>query len=213
MFFGSQGVQVQETGPLERPPRSRPQQRRSRDKLDRILAASAKLLEEIPYDELGTKLIAEHAGVSVGGLYRFFPDKESIAEALLVGWLDKMVEILKKASAAELPEQPCAFIGQTIDAYAEFFRRHPGFREVFCHAQYSPELKQAKRRKDEALATLLHDVLTVRYQLSGPGLGTSCGIAVRVGYYLLDLGFRENPDGDLEIIEEAKKLLCRYLGA
>ena len=68
--------------PAETPsqaPRGQPRQARSRDKLDRILAATAELLQELSYDEVGTRLIAERAGVSVGSLYRFFPDKDSIA--------------------------------------------------------------------------------------------------------------------------------------
>ena len=67
------------------PDRSEPQQTRSRDKLDRILAAAAGLLAELPYQEVSTRLIAERAGVSVGSLYRYFPDRDSIAEALLAG--------------------------------------------------------------------------------------------------------------------------------
>src|SRR5215471_3682199 len=55
-----------------------PQQSRSREKVARILATTARLLEQRPYEEIGTKLIAAEAGVSVGILYRFFPDKEAI---------------------------------------------------------------------------------------------------------------------------------------
>ncbi|MFG2125412.1 helix-turn-helix domain-containing protein [Streptomyces sp. NPDC048710] len=38
---------------------------------------TAALLEATPYDDLGTKLIAAEARVSVGVLYRYFADKEA----------------------------------------------------------------------------------------------------------------------------------------
>ena len=195
------------------PPRGQPQQARSRDKLGRILTATAQLLEELPYDEVGTRLIAERAGVSVGSLYRFFPDKDSIVQALLTGWLEDFVGILDRAAGGGLPERPGAFIEQIIDSCAEFFRREPGFRSAFYHGQRSPELTDAQRRNDYDLSARLHDLLRTGYGLPDPGLGTRCLIAVQVLDYLLGLAFRDNAAGDRTVLGEAKRLVCLYLGA
>jgi AcrR family transcriptional regulator len=197
--------------PIDQAPRSVPRQARSRDKLSRILAAAAELLNDVPYDEVGTRLIAERAGISVGSLYRFFPDKDSIARALLLGWLDDLVEIFGQAAACEIPDRPGAFIGQIFDSCADFFRREPGFRNVFYHAQRSPDLEEAQHRNDHDLATRLDDLLRTRYGLSDPGLQTRCLIAIRVADYLLGLAFRDQPDGDAIVLNEAKRLLSRYL--
>lgn len=199
------------TEPLDRAPRSQPQQTRSRDKLHRILTATAQMLEELPYDEVGTRLIAERAGVSVGSLYRFFPDKDSIVQALLLGWLDDFVDIFDRAAGAEPPDRPSALIEQIIDSCAEFFRQEPGFRNAVYHAQRSPELKEAQRRNDHDLSTRLHDLLRTGYGLPSPGLETRCLIAVQVLDYLLGLAFREKADGDRTVLDEGKRLLCRYL--
>jgi AcrR family transcriptional regulator len=212
-LFSGQGDDVRSaTEAPSQAPRGQPRQARSRDKLGRILAATADLLQELRYDELGTKLIAERAGVSVGSLYRFFPDKDSIARALLLGWLDDAASFFGWAPGGEVPEQPGAILDHLVDAYADFFRREPGFWNAFYHAQRSPELEQAQRQNDRDIASRLHDLLAAGYGRSDPDLANRCLIAVQVADHLLGLAFRDNPDGDATVLEEAKLLLHRYLG-
>lgn len=191
------------------PDRSEPQQTRSRDKLDRILAAAAGLLAELPYQEVSTRLIAERAGVSVGSLYRYFPDRDSIAEALLAGWLDDLMNTFRQSDP---PSQAGSFIEQAIDTYAEVFRRVPGFRQVFYAAPRSRELERQQRKSDDDLADLLYDMLTARYGLPADGLAARCLVAVRVADHLVGLAFRDEPDGDRRLLGEAKTMICRYLG-
>jgi AcrR family transcriptional regulator len=212
VLSGGQGDDVRSTAEAPgQAPRSQPRQARSRDKLGRILAATAELLQELRYEELGTRLIAERAGVSVGTLYRFFPDKDAIARALLLGWLEDAAGFFGWAPGGEVPGQPGAILDHLIDSYAGFFRREPGFWNAFYHAQRSQELEQAQRQNDHDIASRLHDLLS-GCGLSGPGLAARCLIAVQVSDHLLGLAFRDNPDGDATVIEEAKLLLRRYLG-
>lgn len=64
-------------------PRKRPRQERSRALVEAILDAAARLLVRDGYEGTTTNRIAEIAGVSVGSLYQYFPNKESIVRALL----------------------------------------------------------------------------------------------------------------------------------
>lgn len=107
-----------------------PQQARSREKVARILAATARLLAELPYAELGTKRIAAEAGVSVGMLYRFFPDKHAIATALAADWLDRFVASTERVLASS-PATPELLLARLLDAQAEFRRAQPGFRRLW----------------------------------------------------------------------------------
>ena len=59
-----------------------PQQGRSRETVERILAAAEHDIGRLGLAAAGTRGIAARAGLSVGALYRFFPDKEAIADAL-----------------------------------------------------------------------------------------------------------------------------------
>lgn len=61
-----------------------PQQKRSREMVGRLLDATATLLGERGLDNTTTNHVAERAGVSIGSLYQYFPDKDALIEALLV---------------------------------------------------------------------------------------------------------------------------------
>ncbi len=58
-----------------------PRQRRSRAKYDAILRAAIQILSEQGYSQASTVKIAGAAGVSVGTVYAYFPDKDAIFSA------------------------------------------------------------------------------------------------------------------------------------
>lgn len=72
--------------------KSTPQQSRSRDTLDRLLAAADVEFAQHGLAGATTTAIAERAGVSVGALYRFFGDKRAIADALAQQYLADATE-------------------------------------------------------------------------------------------------------------------------
>jgi len=64
-------------------PRKRPRQQRSKRMVESILAAAAKILIEDGYESLSTGQVAKRAGVSIGSLYQYFPNKEAIIAELV----------------------------------------------------------------------------------------------------------------------------------
>ena len=73
------------------PLRRKPVQQRSAQRVEKMLAATAGLIDEVGYDGLTTTLIAERAGVAVGSLYQFFPDKRAVVQELTLRNLDRFV--------------------------------------------------------------------------------------------------------------------------
>lgn len=63
--------------------RKPPQQKRSRELVEKLLDATAATIAERGLDNTTTNHIAECAGVSIGSLYQYFPDKQALVEALL----------------------------------------------------------------------------------------------------------------------------------
>src|ERR671926_1396238 len=74
--------------PLAGPLRRVPVQGRSVARVNRMLDACAELVDEVGYDGLTTTLLAERAGVAIGSVYQFFPDKRAIVQALTMRSLE-----------------------------------------------------------------------------------------------------------------------------
>src|SRR3954466_1372200 len=84
-------------GPLRRVP----VQGRSVARVARMLDACAKLVDELGYDGLTTTLLAERAGVAIGSVYQFFPDKRAIVQALTMRNLEAYLQRLGARIAEE----------------------------------------------------------------------------------------------------------------
>src|SRR5882672_1291741 len=64
-------------------PRKMPTQARSARTVEIILAGAARVLEQGGLAGFNTNLVAEQAGVSIGSLYQYFPNKEALVVALI----------------------------------------------------------------------------------------------------------------------------------
>ena len=79
-------------------PRRLPRQARAHATVDAIVDACARLLASGSYDTLTTNSISERAGVSIGTLYEYFPNRESIVAALTAASCRRLVAALRRAA-------------------------------------------------------------------------------------------------------------------
>lgn len=84
-------------------PRKDPRQDRSRSLCDAILVAAARIFDRLGYDAATTNHVAELAGVSVGSLYQYFPNKDALVTALHERHTEEVAAVLAAALAADLP--------------------------------------------------------------------------------------------------------------
>ena len=102
--------------------RRQPQQRRARETVEAVLDAVVRILKREGVDAVTTNHIAEVAGVSIGSVYQYFPDKRAIFVALHKRHLeeiDRMVEIkLIEHAAGSLDELVRAMVEAMIDSHA-----------------------------------------------------------------------------------------------
>ena len=81
-------------------PRKAPRQPRSRKTCDAILAAASDILAREGLRGLNTNHVAKRAGVSIGSLYQYFPNKQSIVVALISSRRADLLEEMEQAGAA-----------------------------------------------------------------------------------------------------------------
>jgi AcrR family transcriptional regulator len=77
--------------------------------VDALMQATARILVQEGWDALTTNRVAKEAGVSVGSLYQYFPNKDALVSGLVEGWADSMTEQLAALGPelAELPVEAC----------------------------------------------------------------------------------------------------------
>jgi AcrR family transcriptional regulator len=76
-------------------PRKQPQQDRSRVTVEAILEATTHILTAEGYEKANTNRIAKRAGISIGSLYQYFPNKESLMAALIEQHSNEMAELVE----------------------------------------------------------------------------------------------------------------------
>lgn len=81
-------------------PRQRPKQARAHATFDVILDATARILEDLGYAALTTNGVAAVAGVAIGALYAYFPNKETIVAELVRRTIREMVQETEDAFAS-----------------------------------------------------------------------------------------------------------------
>jgi AcrR family transcriptional regulator len=100
-----------------------PKQKRSIEKVERILFSAAELIKENGVDGVTTHLVAEHAGIAVGSLYQFFPNIETVKLALVEQVMEQLyliiMESLSQRPISDLAELSDRLIDDTVDFYQD----------------------------------------------------------------------------------------------
>ncbi|MFT3711375.1 MAG: TetR/AcrR family transcriptional regulator [Archangium sp.] len=114
--------------------RRAPQQERSRQTVVAVLDAVERVLKRDGVDAITTNRIAEAAGVSIGSVYQYFPDKKSIFAALHQRHVDEVSSVIEqtiaKSASATTEEFTCALLDALIDAHDVDPRLHEIIADV-----------------------------------------------------------------------------------
>jgi AcrR family transcriptional regulator len=131
-------------------PRKRPRQERSRATVESILEATARVLVKRGFDGLTTNLVAEAAGVSIGSLYQYFPNKAALVGALIEKHVENMTQLalaeLTRVAQLPMPEAIRSVIETMIRAHAV----HPELHRVLTE-QVPRVGRMAKLREIDAI--------------------------------------------------------------
>ncbi|MFF7858460.1 TetR family transcriptional regulator [Streptomyces sp. NPDC007904] len=190
--------------------RRAPVQRRSAERLARILDACAELLDEVGYDDLSTRAVALRAGVPIGSVYRFFGNKRQMADALAQRNLERFSERVAEHLASTGDRGWRHAMNVVIDEYLDMKRTAPGFSLVDFGNQIPVGTRRAEpnRRVAGRLTDLLSGYLD---RVPDEELRRTILVAVETADALVHLAFRMEPGGDEKVIGELREMLGAYL--
>ena len=198
-----------------------PVQGRSQQTVQRVLDAASSLLQQVPLDEVTTTRIATEAGLSIGALYRFFPDKQAIIDAIAVRHVEQfrasLAGTVLKTVASHLARlqkpNPAAILDAIIDAYIVYLDAHPDFRTISFGRYVSAATKERQISSDVGVAALLK-----RFMLEQLGAANTDELDLKLhmvseaGEHLIAYAYEQPTQPErARIVTELKKMLSRYL--
>lgn len=135
--------------------RRTPQQERAENTVSSILLAAEKLLSQEAQTSFTTNHIAEVAGVSIGSLYQYFPNKEAILAKLVEEMLGESRRVLLDTLRTIPISAPLEiFVQELIGSLARVFTQQGQTRRILL--EQLPLLGKFK-----SLQELKHEVQTV----------------------------------------------------
>jgi len=200
---------------LKTTPRKRPRQDRSRATVDTILGATARVLVKRGFDGLTTNAVADAAGVSIGSLYQYFPNKEALVAALIERHVEDMnaavLSELTRVAQLPIPDAVRAVIELTIRAHSV----EPELHRVLTE-QVPRVGRMAKLRELEAIShRMVAGVLAARRHelaIHDPDLAAFILVSTIEAIAHRAALFAPQRLRDPRLVDEACTLVCRYLG-
>lgn len=194
-------------------PRRSPSQQRSRERVERMLAAASALIAEQGSDAMRMGEVAERAGVSIGSLYQFFPDKRAIVWALAERYTAEsqacISAALKDVGDAEGLKSAFSVL---VDIYYQMFLAEPVIRDVWSGTQADKALRELELADSRANAEFLVEVLKrLRPDADPVELETTAFLMWQMGEAAVRLAISVDREEGDRLVEAYKRMALREL--
>jgi AcrR family transcriptional regulator len=185
-----------------------PQQQRSERRLAGFLDTAAELFAEVGFEAATMQAIADRSGSSIGALYNYFPDKQSVAATLLTTYSEKLRASLESLMAESEKLSVAQFAGSLIDRIAGFAQEWPAWLNLYAASIHY--------RRDPAVRRALRSTIASAFRTRNPSLSSerallAANVALQIVKGMRTL-FSESEAKARPLIEaEFRKVLTSYL--
>jgi AcrR family transcriptional regulator len=187
-----------------------PQQERGERRVAQLLEAAASVLAEAGYDAATMTEIAARAGASIGAVYQYFPNKESIVRALRTQYGNEMEERWTHLdeSAASLSVEQIAY--RFVEVMVRFIEEHPAYFAVLDAPVRFRRDQEARKRLRERIA----NIFTMRMpSLSHERAYRMANVSLQIIKSMNALYREASSKERQELVKEYKLALAAYMEA
>lgn len=197
-------------------PRKRPLQARAQRTVEIVLKATAQVFARRGYAGATTNHIAERAGVSIGTLYEYFPNKDALLVALMEAHLHEGEAVLASAMAEvagkphTLAETLRLLVRAMVDLHAHERDLH---RVLFEEAPLPRQLRRMLVEIEERITAQVEMLLRHAPEVSVPDPALAAAIVVKTVESLThNVVIHGESEHDLDVyVEEIVRLVGSYL--
>ncbi len=191
--------------------RTEPVQQRSTERITSLLDAAAELIDDNGIDGLTTSDVATRSGSSVGVVYRYFPNIQSLLRALASRNMEKFTARIF-GTMSEQHDGWMASMNAAIDAYADLLRTEPGFRALGFGDVIDKRFIQPDMSNNSVLAKEFTALFTSKYELvASDELSLDLEIIIEISDALLHRAFLYERDGDERFIAKLRTIVYEYM--
>ena len=190
-----------------------PTQPRARRTVERIVAATAELIEEQGLDALTTNKVAERANVNIASLYQYFPNKQALLSALLQQYWQDLARVLNDL----LDQLGDVSVDESTRLWAQLgiqhFRNQGGVLvELLRHPSQLAALPEGREFEHRLMEAMRRFLTRQRDRLNVPDLDRAIYVAFQACAAILSRHLLEPMPyyRDDEIVEELARLMRGY---
>ena len=196
-------------------PRKSPVQARSAASVDAILEATLQVLLEVGKERLTTTRVARRAGVSVGTLYQYFPNKSALLKGALKRHMDQVTEavelVCRQQRGRSLQQMATGLVTTFLEAKMRDAKTSVALYTISSDVDGAKIVRELGIRSNQAIVGML---ITAREQLStDPEIVASMlqGVMSGVSRRVLESAA---PEKQFDIMRQELILLaCTYVNA
>ena len=190
--------------------RTEPVQQRSADRITSLLDAAADLIAEHGIDGLTTSDVASRSGSSVGVVYRYFPNIQSLLRALASRNMEKFSS--RVFGSGEQPSDVMTAMNAAIDEYVELMRSEPGFRALGFGDVIDKRFIQPDVSNNSILAKQFIELFTGTYELpASEELAIDLEVIIEISDALLHRAFLYEAQGDERFVAKLRGIVSEYM--
>lgn len=194
------------------PLRNEPVQARSTARLAALLDAAADAVDEHGYERLTTAMVAERAGASIGTVYRYFPDRIAVLQALGARNLERVLSQVQLAIRDTQHENWFDALTAGFEVLANAFRNEPSFRSLRVGDVLDLKPREFTQTYNSIVSQAMFDAVTERFELSASDEARfAFELSIEVSDALANRAFVFDSRGDDNILDAAKNLVATIL--
>lgn len=191
-----------------------PRQQRSRERVETILATAQALIVESGSDAMRMSEVASRAGVPIGSVYQYFPDKAAILRELALRFMERTHSMLVEGvQGIDTKAEAIDRVDRLLAAYHRLFLDEPDIREVWAATQSDKELQQLdvddSRLNGEVLAAALRHLVARRDRAR---LDTVCLLFMHLAGAAARLAIAVEPAEGERLMRELRRAVKHHLG-
>jgi AcrR family transcriptional regulator len=144
-----------------------------------VLDAALAAFTERTYGGTSMAQVAERAGVAVGSIYRHFPSKEALGNAVYLRWKSRVIDDVEREVDRDAPAREA--FGQLWRVLTRFATTYPDAFAFLEHQQHEGYLDDEGRSVSDRMSAIAVDIL-VRGQREGHVRRTDPAVLLALAY-------------------------------